>query len=135
MLQVLLIQILRAAQLLWQLSFACSPCLSCSRCHDVRAECCAVVHVPHAVLLYAAGWALSVAMSRAFGFKRLGGWALVPLVDMANHALVSNAEIRFGNDGVVRMMANKQVRGHNSVLMTRMPAENSHGAGCGCDGE
>jgi hypothetical protein len=58
-----------------------------------------------------AGWALSVAMSRAFGFKRLGGWALVPLVDMANHALVSNAEIRFGEDGVVRMMANKQVRG------------------------
>jgi hypothetical protein len=49
-------------------------------------------------------------MSRAFGFKRLGGWALVPLVDMANHALVSNAEIRFGEDGVVRMMANKQVR-------------------------
>lgn len=56
-----------------------------------------------------AGWALSLAMSRAFGFKRLGGWALVPLVDMANHALASNTEIRFGEDGVVRMMANKQV--------------------------
>jgi hypothetical protein len=68
-------------------------------------------YVLHAVLFSAAGWALSVAMSRAFGFKRLGGWALVPLVDMANHALASNAEIRFGEDGVVRMMANKQVRG------------------------
>ncbi|WIA29831.1 hypothetical protein OEZ86_012302 [Tetradesmus obliquus] len=63
------------------------------------------------------GWALSLAMSRAFGFKRLGGWALVPLVDMANHALASNAEIRFGEDGVVRMMANKQVSAGAPILL------------------
>lgn len=30
------------------------------------------------------GWALAVAMSRAFGFSRLDGWALVPLVDMVS---------------------------------------------------
>lgn len=58
------------------------------------------------------GWALAVSMSRAFGFKRLGGHALAPLIDMANHAPVSNAEVRFSTDtGHVNLVANKQVCG------------------------
>lgn len=60
-------------------------------------------------LFFFVGWALSIAMSRAFGFKRLGGWALVPLVDMANHSLISNAEIRCDESGTVKMIANKPV--------------------------
>lgn len=50
-------------------------------------------------------------MSRAFGFKRLGGYALAPLIDMANHAPVSNAEVRYSEDtGRVNLIANSKVR-------------------------
>jgi hypothetical protein len=49
-------------------------------------------------------------MSRAFGFKKLGGYALAPLIDMANHAHVSNAEVRFSEDtGRVNLIANRKV--------------------------
>lgn len=49
-------------------------------------------------------------MSRAFGFKRLGGHALAPLIDMANHAPVSNAEVAYSTDtGRVNLVTNKQV--------------------------
>ncbi|KAF8073245.1 CAND7 [Scenedesmus sp. PABB004] len=67
------------------------------------------------------GWALSVAMSRAFGFPRLGGLgghALVPLVDQANHSGTSNAEIRADADARrVRMMANAAVRAGAPILL------------------
>jgi hypothetical protein len=51
-------------------------------------------------------------MSRAFGFKLLGGYALAPLIDMANHAPVSNAEVRYSQDtNTITLVANKQVMG------------------------
>jgi len=56
------------------------------------------------------GWALAVSMSRAFGFKKLGGYALAPLIDMANHAPVSNAEVRYSDDTRrVNLIANSKV--------------------------
>jgi hypothetical protein len=57
-----------------------------------------------------AGWALAVSISRAFGFKQLRGYALAPLIDMANHAPVSNAEVRYSQDsGRISLIANSQV--------------------------
>jgi hypothetical protein len=57
------------------------------------------------------GWALAVSMSRAFGFKQFGGYALAPLIDMADHSPASNAEVRFSADSRrVKLIANKQAR-------------------------
>jgi histone-lysine N-methyltransferase SETD3 len=39
------------------------------------------------------GWALAVATSRSFAIRRIGGHTMVPLVDMADHAAESNAEV------------------------------------------
>jgi hypothetical protein len=58
-------------------------------------------------------------MSRAFGFKKLGGYALAPLIDMANHAPVSNAEVRYSEDtGRVNLIANNKVG--VSLMLTYM---------------
>ena len=57
------------------------------------------------------GWALAVSMSRSFRLSSISSHTMVPLIDMANHSWTSNAEIRSDADGMVRMMANKEVGG------------------------
>lgn len=77
------------------------------------------------------GWALSVAMSRAFAFPRLGSWALVPLVDMCDHHATPNAEVHSSSssltgsasgggrarDGRVRLIADAHIRRGEPVLL------------------
>jgi len=87
----------------------------------------------------ALGWALTSVSSRAFRVGRVGGghvvgaraeeggkegggsgenrWALLPLIDMANHSFSSNAEVLCEMDGSVSLLARRDLAPQEPVLV------------------
>lgn len=81
---------------------------------------------PHTISQEMFGWAVAVVMSRCFGLRRTQAHTMVPLIDMANHDLNSNCEIRSADDGSLSMFAKKEIKAGEPLLLTYGPHDNHH---------